>query len=395
MNQRIMVTGIPNYQSTMIDRVDGINVHYVSTYRDLSLKGAFLKGARAISNTGNYLIGEAALMAMRPQATTIMPFWRLQESLNDSEFYRSINSSFDICVFTAANLIRNDFDADMEARVLERINVPIVILGAGIQRVSDLDAALPPGTQKLIALLADRDAIVMTRGDSTASFLKMNGVRRATATGCPSMFHLSNNVRRAWRKAAAFRVTESSDLVFSGYLGHESHFGTPRDINAMVPAGRLCSYVMQDEMLHWDMGIEGGDNEPVWNPSNGRIDASTTFLHQEKIRADLQLHLFFDPVQWRAWISRSDFALQRRFHGSIAALQAAVPSLMIAIDDRMKEMLNFIRFPFIDPNEWVEQTDKRGYLNACLEAIDLATVIGHYDECEISFRAQLRDAGLC
>lgn len=394
MQQRIMVTGIPNYQSTMINRVEGIDVQYLSTYQDLSSKAAFFKGVRAISNTGNYLIGEGALMAMLPHATTMMPFWRLQNSLDDPELYRSINKSFDICVFTAANLFRSDFAADIEARVLERIEVPIVILGAGIQRVADLDTALPPGTQRLIALLAERDALVLTRGDATASFLKSNGVRRAVASGCPSMFYLPNNIRRAWRKALTFRATENSNIVFSGYLGHESHFNTPRDINALVPPGRACSYVLQDEMLHWNLSIDGADGDPVWNPADGRIDASTTFLHQEKIRADLSLHCFFDPVQWRAWLSRSDFALQRRFHGSIAALQAGTPSLMIAIDDRMKEMLGFIGFPFIEPNEWIEQLDKRGYLNARLEAIDLAAVLGRYDEREAAFRVLLRDAGL-
>ncbi len=71
-----------------------------------------------------------------------------------------------------ANLIRSDLSADMEAYILERVELPIVILGIGIQRCSDLESPLPEGTQRFIRILAERDAFVFTRGEETATYLK-------------------------------------------------------------------------------------------------------------------------------------------------------------------------------------------------------------------------------
>jgi hypothetical protein len=53
-----------------------------------------------------------------------------------------------------------------------------------------------------------------------------------------------------------------------------------------------------------------------------------------------------------------DFNFGRRFHGSIIAMQAAVPSLMVAVDDRMREMLGFTGLPAVDTTD-VEKAENR------------------------------------
>lgn len=394
MYQRIMVTGIPSYLSNTITKIDGMTVYNSSRMPDQQTKSGFMKAATSITNTGNYLIGEGALDCLPRETTTFIPFWHLVANLDNPEFLRRLQAGFDVCVFTAANLIRSDFSADIEAQVLERIRLPIVVLGIGIQRISDLESPLPAGTRNFIRLLAEQNAFVFTRGHETANFLQSQGVRNANASGCPSMFHLSANVIKAWRFARDTRIGANSQLVFSGYFGHESHYETARDINRLVDRGGRCAYVLQDEMVTYGLTIHGGENDLVYDFANGQIIAPVGFPHQEKIHAKLDLHCFFDSTQWRAWIAHATFALQRRFHGSIVALQAGVPSLMIALDDRMREMLNFIGFPYIQLSDWIEQEDKRGYLNTILAELQPDAITDEYVQRRDAFMRLLYEAEL-
>ena len=394
MFNRAVVTGIPNYQTNFVERAEGVNVRHRSSLRPPATKGSVESAVRAIGNTGNYFIGEGALDAIDCPATTQMPFWHFQNNLDNPGFYDEINRAFDVFVFTAANLIRSDFSAEMEAKVLERIKIPIVIVGIGLQRRADLNSDLPAGTHEFVRLLAERNAVVLTRGHETADYLKECGVVQARPTGCPSIYHLSSNTRKAWSTCANFRVTEDCKLVFSGYLGHETGLGTPSDVNALVSASNCAYYVLQDEFIHWKMRIEADDNDIVRDPASGAIVVPLTFQCRDEIKPALEQHLFFDPIQWRAWMSGMQFGLHRRFHGSIGSLQAGVPSIMIAIDDRMREMLHFVGFPYIERADWVRQTDKKGYLNGVLEALNTSETLDRYREAERTFRTALFEAGL-
>lgn len=394
MYPRIMVTGIPSYLSNLITRIEGLNIHQAGSVPDYRTKASFMRAARGITNTGNYLIGEGAMDALPRDRSTFIPFWHFLNNLENPEFFRQVREDFDVCVFTAANLIRRDLSAEFEALVLERIGLPVIVLGIGIQRQSDLGEPLPEGTQTFISLLAERNAFVFARGEATAQFLQSQDVHNAKACGCPSMYHLSENVVRAWKATKQCRLGPSSRLVFSGYFGHESHFHTARDINRLVEAGAECAYVLQDEMVTYGLEIGGDDNAVAFDPASGRMIAPLHFPHQEKIRADLKLHCFFDTNQWRAWLSCWSFALQRRFHGSMVALQAGVPSLMIALDDRMREMLDFIGFPYLNLNDWIDQSSKADFLNSFMDQLNVSAILDKYSQRELAFRAFLRDAGV-
>ena len=75
-------------------------------------------------------------------------------------------------------------------------------------------------------------------------------------------------------------------------------------------------------------------------------------------------------------------------------MQAGTPALMIAVDDRMREMLEFIGFPYIEAATWNREADKRGYLANFLGQIDSQAVIDRYSACEVNFRNALGQIGL-
>ena len=125
--------------------VVGLSVSYAERQKQPETKEDFLQELRNISNTGNYLIGEGALRALAPHAKQI-PFWHLYNLTKNGGSFDEFNANFDICVFTCANLLRKGLSADAEADVLSRLNMPIVMLGIGLQNRKDLENNLPEGT---------------------------------------------------------------------------------------------------------------------------------------------------------------------------------------------------------------------------------------------------------
>ena len=79
----------------------------------------------------------------------------------------------------------------------------------------------------------------------------------------------------------------------------------------------------------------------VYNSASGQLIGRNSFRASDELKRSLNLYSFYDTNQWRAWTSTMDFSFGRRFHGSVIALQAGVPSLMVTVDDRMREMLDF------------------------------------------------------
>ncbi|MNL90078.1 hypothetical protein D3C87_2208490 [compost metagenome] len=60
----------------------------------------------------------------------------------------------------------------------------------------------------------------------------------------------------------------------------------------------------------------------------------------------------------------------------------------------MREMLEFIGFPYIEAATWNREVDKRTYLANFLGKIDTQAVIDRYSACEANFRNALGQIGL-
>lgn len=393
MFARVMMTGMPGYLHRTVLEARGTSVAHRELLAECESKDAFMTTLKAISNTGNYMIGEGALRCL-PERTTHMPFWHLHNQSESPEFFASIRRDFDVCVFTAANLIRRDLSAENEARILERIDLPLVILGIGIQREADLAGELPKGTLRFLQLLRDRNAFVMTRGHVTADFLRANGIHNAVAAGCPSMFSFKRKMLESIDALRSATISPSTRFVFSGYLGSENPLETISDINGLVGPSGTASYVLQDEPVAYGMEIGGSGSDLIYDSCNCKVIGSVAFKFQDQIRKSVDMFAFFDTNQWRTWAGFHDLSLQRRFHGCIATMQAGVPTVSIAVDDRMREMLNFIGFPYLDKKVWEAQENRSDFLRDFLTSVSPEGISEQYVICESSFRRHLRDAGL-
>ena len=137
---RIMITGIPSYLMRTVESVSGASVKHRPYFEPIRTKKDVIDQVKKIANTGNYLIGEGAANAVRGHDVTYVPFWHLANSLNSPDTYAKLNESFDLCLFASANLLRPGYAATTESFVFEKLNMPIVVMGIGIQKKENLKA---------------------------------------------------------------------------------------------------------------------------------------------------------------------------------------------------------------------------------------------------------------
>ncbi len=389
---RILVTGIPSYLTRLIERADKASVYYSEKQPNSEPKEKFIQELKNISNTGNYLIGEGAMASLAPSARHV-PFWHLFNCINNGSGLEEINKEYDICVFTCANLLRNGLSADAEAAVLAQLNMPVVMLGIGIQNRPDIETAdgLPSGTKKLLEVLKGREHYFLTRGENAAGYLRDQGFSFVKPVGCPSLYFRPDNMRKSIRRLADVKVGEGP-TVFTGYMGAELE--TIGDMNALGSDDGRSAYVVQDELLHFDMHVEDDANGRAYDSTTGEIVGPLTYKASGELKKNITVHAFLDTNQWRAWCSRMDFSFGRRFHGNIISMQAGVPSLMVAVDDRMREMLNFSGLPKIDANDLNVANDRRAFVSDHLRALNIPDVVEKYSAREHNFRSVLSEIGV-
>ncbi len=180
--------------------------------------------------------------------------------------------------------------------------------------------------------------------------------------------------------------------VFTGYMGAELE--TIGDMNALGSDDGRSAYVVQDELLHFDMQLESDANGRAYDSTTGELVGPLTYKGSGDLKKKVSVHAFLDTNQWRAWCSTMDFSFGRRFHGNIISMQAGVPSLMVAVDDRMREMLNFSGLPKIDARDLNAANDRRAFVSDHIASMNIPEVIETYSARERNFRSVLSEIGI-
>jgi hypothetical protein len=389
---RILVTGIPSYLMRTVESVSGATVKHRPYFENVSTKKDIIDQVKKIANTGNYLIGEGAANSVRGHDATYIPFWHLANSLNSPETYEKLNQSFDLCLFASANLLRPGYSASTESHVFERLNMPIVVMGIGIQKKEKLKDELPEGTRRFLNVLKKKESFFLTRGHFTAEFLKEEGMKYVRPTGCPSLYYAPDAMKKSLSRLADPSLADAQKIALGGYLG--SVPDTIVDAHVLLNKDTTASYVIQDEIIVYNMNIPGEDSAPAYDQAASRITAPMEYKHSEKWQRNCEFLAFIDTHKWRSWVSGQDFCFGRRFHGSIIGMQSGIPALMIAVDDRMREMLDFVGFPHIEASVWNREPQKKAYLQNFLANIDTAAAMDRYSACAENFHGALKDIGI-
>jgi Polysaccharide pyruvyl transferase len=286
------------------------------------------------NNVGNLVFSQATHRALLT-SRTIIESNRFEVSTAEAN---RLNDEADVFVVPLANAFRPSFaDAlDKLSAMIEQLTIPVVVVGVGAQAPLNLNPKrlrrIDDLVKRFVSAVLERSATIGVRGEFTYDYLKRLGFSSVDVIGCPSMYMWGDQFA-VTPKVSALTATSKLSMGVSPY------------VTAMGPVlthhlERYAdlTYLPQD---HATLGAmvagRGVDDEQV--PQDAPVRLSHPAFVQDKVR------FFVDPAPWIDHLRGRDFYVGTRIHGTIVALLAGTPAMVLAHDSRTLELAEFHKIP--------------------------------------------------
>lgn len=307
-------------------------------------------------NTGNLLIGHGLYSQLRCER--LEPF----RYAMSPEY---VEENFDQVVIAAANFLYPGFDFTPVSSFLDKIDLPVFMVGLGAQLPSsraDL-ANIPDGTWRLVQIASERSHSIGVRGDFTADQLRKNGITNVQVTGCPSLYTRLEPTVRIRRTEVPSRIVVNGSRNVVGHAFDKDAATKVEQQLFHLALSRGLPYVLQNEQP--EMQIAKGED---LDPHEAAIKSIAKFFNTEvaQLVGFYREHgrVFFSIQEWFDWIAGHDFSIGTRFHGNIAALLNGVPAVILTHDSRTRELCDFAAIPSVGISDAGELDVERIYAEA-------------------------------
>ena len=282
------------------------------------------------SNAGNLIFSEAAHKLLTTADTEVVAN-RFRADPKDAG---RINEEYDVFVVPLANAFRLSFEPQLISltRLIERLKIPVVVLGVGAQSGLDYDPkrlrSIDGSVTRFVSAVLDRSPSIGVRGEFTQMYLNSLGFKDVEVIGCPSMFMNGGDLRV---EKAGPSLDSGSRLALSA---SRSALRTG-DVGSVVMANYErypnMTYIAQEttdlELLYWGDASETTDrNAPM------PVHRTHPLFREDRVR------VYLDPTTWIDDLRGYDFAFGTRIHGTIAALLAGTPGVVLFHDSRNREL---------------------------------------------------------
>jgi hypothetical protein len=290
-------------------------------------------------NLGNFAFIEALWRHLAPDVA-ILP-WHV--SVGEAR------EKCDIFVLAAANQLGAHNDLGPFSAHLEKIGLPIVVVGLGAQAPNmAASVQLSPGTERWARVLASlaptKKPNIGVRGDFTRRVLERLGLGdRVTTLGCPSNFlndgpTFYSTLKRHFDERRVERLcVAAGSRHFAGTRAIERKL-----VRLVSETGGLIVAQADLGMVRWARG-EAADSDET--------NAIREFLAPEQTPDHFRLWgrrhaaCFCDATSWLEAMRGFDFVVGARFHGVMLAIQAGVPGGVVAHDSRTLELCQTMGVP--------------------------------------------------
>lgn len=318
----------------------------------------------ASMNSGNLVHFEAVTgMFGNQEYSAQQNLVHLMDSFDSiSDFKRWMRRRFDAVVLSCANDLRPSVETKKLNIALDALDIPIYAFGMGLQDDIPLSSLSKSNIERL-QILNEKAELFAVRGHYTEEFLHKNGMTNVKALGCPSLFVHPEGIKRI--NFSENKLQQGSRIITAGHFS--PHYLKPNTrAHQMVQTLQALkdkfdctiNYVFQDELpkLPISQAIQYYDASSQVDHSELNKHLSNS-LNLKDIPIDN--YYFFKSVSaWRAFASTHDLYLGDRFHGGVAALQAAVNSYFIGTDLRLRELCEFFELPFFTPEQLIQNPAK-------------------------------------
>jgi len=299
-------------------------------------------------------------------------------SFTDQEI-ANINEKYDAYILPLADAFRPGFQRQMKGLTdaINKLKIPVVVIGVAVR--ADYEPDFNSGFEfddlayQFTKSVLDKGTVVGVRGEITARYLSHLGFipeRDFTPIGCPSLYTygLATKTRELPSKIRNLAVNTN------GYynIGYINEF-----LRNTVDAVPGCYLVQQIQAEYRDMYIG-----KRWIPAllSKRGDKSDKMVIKGAQLQDLyvkdRVRYFFDVPSWINFMRPFDLFVGNRFHGSVAAILAGVPHVMVPFNARTRELTEYHHLTSLKPGEVKEGTSVLDYI----DRLDFQSFSAHQEE---------------
>ncbi|MBN2344342.1 MAG: polysaccharide pyruvyl transferase family protein [Deltaproteobacteria bacterium] len=295
-------------------------------------------------------------------------------TINESAAER-INEECDAFILPLANAFRSSFERHLirYTKLIKKLKIPVIVVGVGAQaKVESSFDELKPINNTVIEFskeVLERSSVIGVRGAFTAEYLNHLGIKNVEVIGCPSMYYWGKDFQPTLKVSKldqnarlAVNITENipemASFALQNYQRYPDTFYFAQDINTL-------------QTLWWGLGKYG-------NPTNIHHMAHPFYLMN-------RVRFFTDIYPWMNFISQRDFSYGSRIHGNIIALQAGIPSVLIAHDSRTLELAQYLGIPHLQLKELSQFSD----VSELYELVDLKSTQKRYKKILKTYRSFL------
>lgn len=285
-------------------------------------------------NSGNLMFGTAAHKLFSTADTTVdANHYSINKGMADR-----VNDEYDGFILPLANAFRPGFEAELlrTTEFVERLNIPVLMLSGGAQLPLDGNPAalkkMEPTVKRFARAILEKSSALSVRGAITAEYLASLGFHDVVVIGCPSMtmwgpgHHVDKPDTLNPGDPVAYNVQTNNPFGAALFDDAETNYA--------------ATYVPQDlatlEMMLW-----ATDPYELDDP---RVPLHRSHRQYTEARAEFPL----DAYTWLARMKEMSFAFGPRIHGSIAAILAGTPGIVLAHDGRTLELASYHEIPHVD-----------------------------------------------
>lgn len=288
------------------------------------------------TNAGNLLFLHAAFRLLAADGVTV-DVDRFRVQARDAD---RINRDYDGYVVPFANAFRPQFEPTLRrwTELIERLRIPVTILGVGAQSTSDQDfqplAALDATVRRFVSAVLERGPSIGVRGGFTADYLARLGFRGDTVEviGCPSVF-IDGPGLSVRKREGPLRASDPISVNAAPYQP-----GMGQVIRRHLERYEDCVYVAQDPAL-LELLAYGSSTADVPRAAGFPHSAEDPMVRSGRAR------IFTSIAPWLDLMRTRSFTFGSRLHGNLAAIMAGTPAYILTHDSRTLEVAQYLELP--------------------------------------------------
>ena len=250
-------------------------------------------------------------------------------SVNVEDIPSKMKEQGDICVFPAANWIKQDA-RELKALFLplENMDIQIVVIGLGIQlprqegeSLKDFCTQMDEDVKRSLKIMSEHTQSIGVRGHITAECLHYLGIHNVDVIGCPSFY--SDGIWAKSRRKKELHIADTGNVCFNMMPG------CPYNAEILSMAMREhCFYMLQSRLEFPDfirkrMDERGKEDKIV----RTYYDLPDVTLESVQKYSERYGRISWTDEMWKQIYLENDisFTFGHRFHGNMMSYLLGIP----------------------------------------------------------------------